>query len=288
VRAFLAAACLILLASPPAAPFEIAGVREILRTKEHGIVAPGAIAQLGGGAIVVTDRAGRSLACFSREGKLLWKTDGTETGEAGFLDPASVASSTGLALFVLDRGARKILRFDGRGAFQGYLQNDEIDSPACLAQGEGGDLYLYDSRAWELVCLDTDGNLRWKTKPAGVTGPVSMMRVSQGDIYLFLPDTRSISRYGRFGEFLSETKLRAPAGEAEPVPTSFWKSADGSLYVTTEDGRLVVYDGLANPVTSVRALGDSRLERPCDLFLSGNLLYLIDCGTGTLYEITMN
>jgi outer membrane protein assembly factor BamB len=288
VAVLLAIAFLLLPAPARAAPFEIAGVREILRAKDHGIVSPGAMASLGGGAVVIVDRAGRSLACFSREGKLQWKTDGTETGEAGFLDPASVASSTGLALFVLDRGARKILRFDGRGAFQGYLQSDLIDSPACMAQGESGELYLYDSRAWELVCLDTDGNLRWKTKPAGVTGPVSLVRVSQGDIYLLLPDTRSILRYGRFGEFLSETRLRAPAGEADPVPTSFWKSADGTLYVTTDDGRLVVYDGFSNPVASLAALGDSRLERPCDLFLSGNLLYLIDCGTGTLYEITLN
>jgi hypothetical protein len=95
-------------------------------------------------------------------------------------------------------------------------------------------------------------------------------------------------RYGRYGEFLSETKLPPPAGEDPATLTSFWRSVEGTLYATTGDGRLLVYDALSNPVASLEAPGGHRLEFPCDLFLSGNSLFLLDCGSGMLYEIMLN
>lgn len=291
LRACVAFAFLCLFFLPLASgtgSYEVGTVRELIDTKEHGILSPGAACALGGGAILITDRAGRTLFCFSREGKLLWRTDGTETGEKGFLDLTSVASSNSLSLFVLDRGTRKILRFDGRGAFQGYVQSEDLRSPTGLALGEAGELYLWDSVTWQLVCVDVDGSSRWGVKAERVTGDVRTVRAFGGEIQLLVPEKGAILRYGRFGEYIGETRLSAPGGQPDPSPTSFSRSPDGNLYVTTRDGRLLVYDALSNPVASLETLGERRLEVPCDLFVSGKMLYLLDCGSGTLYEIALN
>ncbi|MFQ6103697.1 MAG: hypothetical protein ACE5OP_05325 [Candidatus Glassbacteria bacterium] len=283
----LLSVCFFLSAYTQIQAIEIRDIHELVRTADHGALGPVAIFPMGSDGFLVTDRAGRLLLCFDFDGNLKWKTDGTETGERGLLSPGAVASTHGLSVYVLDRGLRKIFSFDRRGAFTGYLVNEAIGNPSSIAQGEGGELYLYDMTKWELVCIEPGGTLRWKVKPWKVNGEVTSIRLAQGEIHLLVPERSTIFSYGKFGEFLREVRLVMPGRDPEERPTAFWRDQEGYIYVCTEEGSLVIYDVLMNPIVNLNSIRGRRLDSPCDLFLSGKKLYLLDCGSQTVYEITI-
>jgi len=271
----------------PEKTLEIVKIRELINTRDNGVLSPAALSPFGANGILLTDTAGRSLYCFDREGFLKWKTDGTETGEPGFLSPGAIASSRGLSIFVLDRGLRKVLRFDVRGAFSGYLMNESLSDPACLAQGNGGELYIYDSLSWELTCVEPDGSLRWKVNPWKLKGRVSSIRIARGEIHMLVRESGTIYSYGKFGEYVRDIHLKAPGGRGTIDPTSFWLDREGFLYVCTQEGSLLVYDTLLNPIMDLDTIHGRKLEGPCDMFVSGKTLYLLDCGNGIVYEISL-
>jgi len=259
---------------------ETGAVREIVKAVDHGILSPRVMFPLERDRMLITDTAGRALYCFDLDGQRQWRTDGTETGETGFLFPGMIASSRGLNVFVVDSGLRKIFKFDRRGAFAGYLVNQSVENPSCIAQGEGGELYIYDNTSWELTCVETKGTLRWKVKPWKLTGEVTSMRLADGGIHLLVPGESTIYSYGKFGEYIRSVRL-------DCSPVAFWPGSDGRLYVCTKDGSVMIYDTLYNPLITIDSLEGKKLESPCDLFLSGNRLYLLDCGTQTVHEITI-
>ncbi len=271
----------------PANALEIVKIRELVNTRDHGVLSPAALSPLGREGILVTDAAGRSLFCFDYEGLLKWKTDGTETGEPGFLSPGAIASTRGLSIFVLDRGLRKVLRFDRRGAFSGYLVNETLSDPACLAQGDGGELYIYDSLSWKLLCVEPDGSLRWRVNPWKLKGGVSSIRLAGGEIHLLVRESGTIYSYGKFGEYIRDIHITAPEGGGAIDPASFWLDREGYLYVCAKRGSLIVYDTLLNPIMNLDTIHGKKLEGPCDMFGSGKTLYLLDCGNGLIYEISL-
>jgi len=270
-----------------ASPVEIAAVREIINTAGNEILSPGALYPLDRDRILITDMAGRTISCFDHEGKRIWRTDGTETGEPGFLFPGMIAASRGLSIFVIDSALRKIFKFDGRGAFTGYLENHSVEKPSCIAQGESGELYIYDNTSWELACVEPDGTQRWKVKPWKLTGEVTSIRLADGGIHLLVPGDSAIYSYGKFGEFIRDVRLVSPKEGKRIEPVAFWPGRDGHTYVCSGEGSVVIYDSLCNPLMSIDSLNGKKLESPCDLFLSGNRLYLLDCGEQTVYEVTI-
>jgi hypothetical protein len=270
-----------------AVSFEVEDARVFVALDHHDVHGPGAMCTVSGEKVLVTDLAGRSLLCFGPDGGLKWKTDATGTGEQGLLQPRQVAASHETSIFVLDTGLRKILKFDGRGAFTGYVAGEDVRIPSAIALGPGGELYIYDSATWELVCLSPVGSLRWRVKPWKLTGEPSSMRIVDGEIHLLVPDERTIYTYGKFGEFLRKTTIPPGDDRDDGKPTAFWKTGDGYLFVTTDHGLLLVFDQLGNPFARISSLPPIDFERLCDLSVRGNSLYLLDCGAPAIYQMTL-
>jgi outer membrane protein assembly factor BamB len=116
-------------------------------------------AQDQGGRVWVADGYGRSFVhCFSREGELLWSSDGTDSG-AAFNSPHGIVLDTRPAvpeLLVADRGNKRIVVLTTSGRFLRTFGADLLTSPSGFAIH--GDLLWVTELLGAIVAFDSDGH----------------------------------------------------------------------------------------------------------------------------------
>jgi hypothetical protein len=166
------------------------------------------------GEIFVLDRVNARLHRFSpRDGREMWRTDGSESGEA-FIDPAFLSRPDGFFIYLTDRGSRKVWRIDYRGEIRGSLDLPFAADPVFFELASGHRFVLYDRAGGLVHLLDDSGRSLFSfppDSPGNAAEPVDMALDGEGkEVFFLWPgnggiSTNSLSGQKGFGlEFTGE------------------------------------------------------------------------------------
>ncbi|MCE5273295.1 hypothetical protein LLH00_18610 [bacterium] len=200
---------------------------------------PWRLAVGGSGEVFVLDREHARLHKFSpRDGREMWRTDGTESGEA-FIDPSFLSRPDGFYLYLTDRGNRKVWRIDYRGEIRGSLDLPFATDPIFFDLAAGRQFVVYDRASGLVHLLDDSGRSLFSFPPGGpevAAEPLDMALDAEGKQVFFLwPGSGGISSNSLSGQ--KGLALALSGEHAEPVRLSL---CYGAPLILTRDGRRYV------------------------------------------------
>lgn len=244
------------------------------------------------GEVFISDAEKHRIAVFDREGAFV-REFGTRGNGPGELDrPMHLSFGPDGFLYVAEYLNDRVSVFRPDGAFVKHITTNTLDAPAGVVVDGGGVLHVANFYRHQVVRIAPDGSATsWgqpgRVLPGSLHYPTDVALAPDGSIWVadaynnrlqhFVDGgAKHVVGWGTFGKAFG---FRVAVGVA--VDT------EGRVYGADFDhGKVRVFDGDGTPLETfgTRGRGPGELDRPQDVAVAGDRIYVVDLGNDRVQE----